>query len=461
MRQIVLLLGIVVVLLGSIGSSVRSRPAEAQSGETKLVVVLALDPDPLIRVGSDALLRSAQTIERRAQTLAKDATVWISGEDQIVVELPGFGQSDRGRVVDVLTSNAILELIDPEGTFLEPGTVVVTDQGGQRIGVTPTADIKIYTTIVSGRDISSAVAEIDQFGQPTVRFQLTDEAAARFFTYTSEHLNQPISIVLDKVVISSPFINAPIQGDGIIAGLSEDEVNSLVLQFNTGELAVPLKVETTLVLSGLPERETATPATNATPEPAGTPVAVSGCWAADQMISTDPLQWSDPPARGIDIAKRYSATVRTNFGEFTIRLFPEDAPVTVNNFVCLARAGYFDNSPIHRILADFVIQGGDPTGLGTGGPGYSFDDEPIRRDYELGTLAMANAGPDTNGSQFFIVVGPQGEQLNKNYTIFGHVSEGMDVVQRIAAVPTGPSAQGELSRPIDSVIIESVTISES
>lgn len=452
MRQIVLLLGIVVMLAGSVGGP---RPVAAQDTETKLVVVLALDPDPLIRVGEDALTRSAQTVERRARSLADGATVWLSDDGRIVVEMPGFGQADRERVVEVLTSNALLELIDPEGAFLQAGTVVVTDQGGQRIRETPTADVKIYKTIVSGRDISSAVAEIDQFGQPTVRFRLTDDAAARFFTYTSEHLNLPLSIVLDKVVMSSPVINAPIQGDGIIAGLSEDEVNGLVLQFNTGELAVPLRMETTLVLKSLPGTGPATPEAIASSDVA------DACWTSIQVVSTDPLQWIGPPALTIDVAKRYAATVTTNLGAFTITLLPEDAPNTVNNFVCLARAGYFDNSPMHRIIAGFLIQGGDPTGTGRGGPGYKFVDEPILRDYEIGTVAMANAGPDTNGSQFFIVVGPEGVQLPNTYTIFGHVTVGMDVVLRIAAVPTQPNEHGEQSSPIDPVIIESVTIAES
>jgi cyclophilin family peptidyl-prolyl cis-trans isomerase len=455
MRQKLLLLGVVAVLIGLVGVSPLSRLVAAKTGETKLLVVLALDPDPTAPVAPDALLQAAQTVERRAQALAgANAEVWTSGETRIVVELPGFSESDHDRVADLLTSNSLLELIDPQGEFLPSGTIVVTNLGGPADGATPAA-ATVYTTIVSGSDVSFATNEMDQFGQPTVRFQLTDEAAARFFAYTSEHLNLPLSIVIDKTVISSPIINAPISGDGIIAGLTEDEVNSLVLQFNTGELAVPLKVESSLLLSGLPGDEIATPAS------AGTPVAVADCWTPDQVISTDPPQWSVAPGYILDSSTHYTASVTTNLGTFTIELFPADAPNTVNNFVCLARAGYYDGSPFHRILAGFVIQGGDPTGTGRGGPGYRFDDEPARRDYELGTVAMANAGPNTNGSQFFVVVGPQGQQLPNLYTIFGQVSEGMDVVQRIAAVPVDVNERGEPSHPIDPVIVESVTISES
>ncbi len=153
--------------------------------------------------------------------------------------------------------------------------------------------------------------------------------------------------------------------------------------------------------------------------------------------------------------------METSLGAFTLTLFPADTPVTVNSFVCLARAGYYDETPFHRIIDGFVIQGGDPTGTGTGGPGYQYEDETVTRDYELGTLAMANAGPDTNGSQFFIVVGEDGTQLPKTYTIYGRVTAGMDVVDRIAKVPTETSAFGEKSMPIEPVTLLKVTIDET
>jgi cyclophilin family peptidyl-prolyl cis-trans isomerase len=113
-------------------------------------------------------------------------------------------------------------------------------------------------------------------------------------------------------------------------------------------------------------------------------------------------RWPNPPAVKIDENKQYSANIKTNFGNITAELFPKDAPLAVNNFVFLAREGYYNNVKFHRVVRGFVIQAGDPTGTGTGGPGYRFADEKVTQDYTAGTLAMANAGPNTNGSQFFI-----------------------------------------------------------
>src|SRR5215218_2366301 len=113
-------------------------------------------------------------------------------------------------------------------------------------------------------------------------------------------------------------------------------------------------------------------------------------------------QWPNPPAMAIDPTHRYTAVIETNKGTIRAELLPQDAPQTVNNFVFLARQGYYDGVPFHRVISGFMIQTGDPTGTGGGGPGYRFADEPIRRDYAAGTLAMANAGPNTNDSQFYI-----------------------------------------------------------
>ncbi len=172
-------------------------------------------------------------------------------------------------------------------------------------------------------------------------------------------------------------------------------------------------------------------------------------------------QWSAPPAMAIDPEKTYTAEIKTNYGTITAEFYPKDAPQTVNNFICLAKAGYYDNTPFHRIIAGFVIQGGDPTGTGRGGPGYKFNDEPISKDYLKGTLAMANAGPHTNGSQFFIVLDNLTGRLPKNYTVFGQVTSGLDVVEQIAAVPVVRSDSGENSKPSQPVTLESVTITES
>ncbi|TAK35377.1 MAG: peptidylprolyl isomerase [Chloroflexota bacterium] len=165
----------------------------------------------------------------------------------------------------------------------------------------------------------------------------------------------------------------------------------------------------------------------------------------------------------IDPKKDYTATLRTNMGDIKIKLFAGEVPQTVNNFVFLARDGYYDGVRFHRVIKGFIIQSGDPTGTGTGTPGYRFKDEPITRDYEAGTLAMANAGPNTNGAQFFIThADMSGGKLPKNYTIFGKVMDqaSMGVVDKIAAVPVQAIRGGELSSPMVDVHIDSVSIEE-
>ena len=159
----------------------------------------------------------------------------------------------------------------------------------------------------------------------------------------------------------------------------------------------------------------------------------------------------------IDSSKRYTALMDTSMGSLTIALDPVNAPVTVNNFVVLARYHYYDGVSFHRIIDGFVCQGGDPTGTGRGGPGYRFADElPPPGRYEVGSLAMANAGADTNGSQFFIISGPQGTQLPPQYSLFGKVISGLDVVDAMQKVKTGRD-----DRPKQDVTINSVTITES
>jgi len=162
-----------------------------------------------------------------------------------------------------------------------------------------------------------------------------------------------------------------------------------------------------------------------------------------------------PPEMGIDPAKRYTATMSTSMGELVIALDAVRAPKTVNNFVFLALHHYYDGVIFHRIINGFVCQGGDPTGTGRGGPGYRFDDElPKAGQYQIGSLAMANAGPNTNGSQFFLISGPSGVQLPPAYALFGQVVKGLEVVDAMQRVPT---AAGD--RPVTDVVIESVTIS--
>lgn len=143
-------------------------------------------------------------------------------------------------------------------------------------------------------------------------------------------------------------------------------------------------------------------------------------------------QWITPPAMLIDPNKKYTTTVVTERGNIVIELYPQHAPKTVNNFVFLAREGFYDGLIFHRVIRDFMIQGGDPTGSGRGGPGYKFEDETSGNPLKHGTgyLSMANSGPNSNGSQFFITHSPQ-NHLDGKHTVFGNVIEGMDVVNAI------------------------------
>ena len=171
-------------------------------------------------------------------------------------------------------------------------------------------------------------------------------------------------------------------------------------------------------------------------------------------------QYSGPPEMSIDPSKTYTASVETGKGAMVLELFAAEAPVTVNNFVFLAREGFYDGGSFHRVIKGFMIQGGCPKGDGTGGPGYRFNDEPVTKPYVKGTLAMANAGPNTNGSQFFIVHGDN-VGLPPNYTIFGALSQGSEVLDTLAEVPVGSGPGGERSRPAERLEIHSVGITES
>ena len=164
--------------------------------------------------------------------------------------------------------------------------------------------------------------------------------------------------------------------------------------------------------------------------------------------------YSNPPALAIDPSKKYTATIETTAGTMTAEFFPGDAPNTVNNFVFLAREGFYEGVIFHRVIPGFMIQGGDPTGSGRGGPGYQFKDEPVTRKYTRGTLAMANAGPNTNGSQFFIMHADYG--LPPSYTIFGKLTSGEEVLDAIATAPKGAQ-----DRPTAPVQMTKVTISEA
>jgi cyclophilin family peptidyl-prolyl cis-trans isomerase len=172
-------------------------------------------------------------------------------------------------------------------------------------------------------------------------------------------------------------------------------------------------------------------------------------------MSPQAQQWSQPPAMAIDPTKTYTAVMHTDKGDITLELFADKAPKTVNNFVFLARQGFYDGTIFHRVIKDFMAQGGDPTGTGTGGPGYRFADEfhPKLRHDKPGVLSMANAGPGTNGSQFFITHVPT-PWLDNKHSIFGQVVKGVDVLMTIP-----PRDPGQRNAP--AVHIQSIDITEA
>ena len=171
----------------------------------------------------------------------------------------------------------------------------------------------------------------------------------------------------------------------------------------------------------------------------------------------DKKAYDKPPEMKIDPNKTYTATITTNKGKIVVDLYPKEAPKTVNNFVFLAREKFYDGTIFHRVIPGFMIQGGDPTGTGRGGPGYQFENEnkDSKKKFDAGTLAMANAGENTNGSQFFINDADSPWLTADKYTMFGHVKDGQDVVKAIAN-----AERDENDRPKQEIKIESVTVEE-
>ncbi len=183
----------------------------------------------------------------------------------------------------------------------------------------------------------------------------------------------------------------------------------------------------------------------------------------NEEIAVNTKQWERPPEMQIDTTKQYFAIIETSKGRIKVELFAKDAPNTVNNFIFLAREGFYNGVKFHRIIKDFMVQTGDPQGTGTGGPGYTFADEPVTREYLRGTMAMANRGPNTNGSQFFIIT-QDNTTLPKNYTIFGMIdpndTESLATLDALAATPVEDNGQGEVSKPTEEVVMTKVIIEE-
>jgi cyclophilin family peptidyl-prolyl cis-trans isomerase len=207
--------------------------------------------------------------------------------------------------------------------------------------------------------------------------------------------------------------------------------------------------------------------TTSTPEAAPTTIAgatVTGdtpCPAADGTALRS-ITFEKAPPTCIDPAKTYTAVVTTNKGAYTAALDAAAAPLTVNNFVVLARYHYFDNTVCHRAIPGFMVQCGDPTATGSGGPGYEFADElPTAGSYKIGSLAMANSGAGTNGSQFFVITGDQGVSLPANYSLFGQVTDGLDTTLKALDAAGNPDKASNGVPPLEQIVIESVTITES
>jgi peptidyl-prolyl cis-trans isomerase B (cyclophilin B) len=242
------------------------------------------------------------------------------------------------------------------------------------------------------------------------------------------------------------------------------------LQIGVGIPVLIILVFVLVRLFGTDDTSTITTASSSTTiDPTATSIIDSLATSTSSATPADPLPcpaedgssaavatFPAAPTMCIDTAKTYTVEVTTSLGSYTAVLDPKKAPLAVNSFVYLARYHYFDNTPCHRIIPGFVIQCGDPTGTGSGGPGYSFADElPAAGEYKLGSLAMANSGADTNGSQFFVISGDAGVALDPNYTLFGQVTDGLDVVAQLDAVGTAAGT------PSSAVTITSVTVTES
>lgn len=215
---------------------------------------------------------------------------------------------------------------------------------------------------------------------------------------------------------------------------------------------------------GTPQNQAGTTGSNGAALPSSNQAVSNQQGNSNQTMEpahTKAMHWSQPPAMHIDTSKQYDAVFHTNYGDFTVQLFAKSAPETVNNFVFLAKKGFYNNDIFFRIIQSFMIQTGDPLNNGTGGPGYTIPDElPPKIPYGPGVVAMANTGqPHSGGSQFFICTGTQSTDLPPNYSEFGKVISGMSVVQQIAAIPVQANPQtGEKSQPTKTAYIESIDI---
>jgi cyclophilin family peptidyl-prolyl cis-trans isomerase len=199
--------------------------------------------------------------------------------------------------------------------------------------------------------------------------------------------------------------------------------------------------------------------TGLTLSPTAAQSTAAECWQPGQLsVSGAQMTWSAPPATIIDPAKAYQATLQTSAGDIVLQLDPVNAPIATNNFVCLAQAGYYSGTDFHRIFAGTLVQGGDPTATGMGSPGYTIPSDPTVGSYPSGSVAMANAAPNQNGSQFFIAISDLTGQIPNDYPVFAQVTSGMDVVQTISNGAVTSNSSGEQSKPVDPSILLNVSI---
>jgi cyclophilin family peptidyl-prolyl cis-trans isomerase len=199
--------------------------------------------------------------------------------------------------------------------------------------------------------------------------------------------------------------------------------------------------------------------TGLTLSPTAAQSTAAECWQPGQLsVSGAQMTWSAPPATVIDPAKAYQATLQTSAGDIVLQLDPVNAPIATNNFVCLAQAGYYSGTDFHRIFAGTLVQGGDPTATGMGSPGYTIPSDPTVGSYPSGSVAMANAAPNQNGSQFFIAISDLTGQIPNDYPVFAQVTSGMDVVQTISNGAVTSNSSGEQSKPVDPSILLNVSI---
>jgi cyclophilin family peptidyl-prolyl cis-trans isomerase len=243
-------------------------------------------------------------------------------------------------------------------------------------------------------------------------------------------------------------------------------ISGIVWLINRGDNGSAATDVTTTTLFATTTVDPNAPTTTTTPlpstiAPAPPLTGATPCPAADGS-SPRTVAFAQAPPSCIDKTKTYTATVTTNKGAYTIALDAAAAPLTVNNFVVLARYHYFDSTICHRAIPQFAVQCGDPSGTGTGGPGYTFADElPAAGSYKVGSIAMANSGPDTNGSQFFIITGANGAALAPNYTLFGQVTDGLDTTVKALDALGNPDSAADGVPPLEQIVIESVTITET